>query len=137
MFLTEASVLHYLCDRGFAGYQAVTGGTYAVRNLSRRNRNFRISTGAGEFLVKQARQWNLTGRRTVEREAMFCRRAHTDPGFAPIRGLVPAPYSYDPDQSILIFEFLQGRTALFDSPRRFAAEAVQQIAEAMAGLHGE
>ena len=31
MFLTEASVLHYLARRGFAGFDSVTGGAYAVR----------------------------------------------------------------------------------------------------------
>src|SRR6516164_8424180 len=54
VFLTEANVLHYLVRRGFARYDAVTSGDYAVRNLTRRNRNFRVSAGAQEFLVKQA-----------------------------------------------------------------------------------
>src|SRR5438034_4183344 len=135
MFLTEANVLHYLVQRGFVCSDAVTSGAYAVRNLSRRNRNFRVTTGAGEFLVKQARQWNYGGRGTIEREAALCRHAHTDSSFEPLRRLVPATHSYDPDQSILIFEFLPGRAALSDSPHRFAPGQARAIGAAMADFH--
>jgi len=108
-----------------------------VRNLSRRNRNYRVSTGTTDFLVKQARQWNVAGRTTIEREAALCRRAHTDAGFEPLRRLVPPPYSYDPQHSILIFEFLKDRTAVFDSPHRFAPAVARQVAAAMGGFHRE
>jgi Ser/Thr protein kinase RdoA (MazF antagonist) len=137
MFLTEANVLHYLCGRGFAGYDAVTGESYAVRNLSRRNRNFRVSAGRAEFLVKQARQWNSAGRSTIEREAVLCRRAHTDSDFGPLRRLIPVPHSYDPEHSILIFEFLPDCGALFDSPHRFAPAVGRLLAATMAEFHCE
>src|SRR5258705_1566280 len=135
MFLTEASVLHYLARRGFADFDCVTGGAYAVRNLSRRNRNFRVSTGTREFLVKQARQWNLAGRSSIEREAALCRRAHTDAGFEAMRRLAPATYSYDPAQSILIFEFLPEHGSLFESPHRFSPAAARLSATTMATFH--
>jgi len=135
MFLTDATVLDYLHARGFVGLDAVTSGQYAVRNLSRRNRNFRVSTGTTELLVKQARQWTVSGRTTIEREAALCRRAHLENGFEPLRRLVPAPYSYDPGHSILIFEFLPGRSALFDSPHRFSPLAARRVAAAMSGFH--
>jgi len=108
VFLTEANVLQYLVRRGFARYDTVTDGSFAVRNLSRRNRNYRVCTGAREFLVKQAGEWHQSGRATIEREAALCRRAHTDAAFEPLRRLLPATHSYDPRNSILIFDFLAG-----------------------------
>jgi Ser/Thr protein kinase RdoA (MazF antagonist) len=135
MFLTEANVLHYLARRGFAGFDSVTGGAYAVRNLSRRNRNFRVSTGAREFLVKQARQWNFAGRSSIEREAALSRRAHTEAGFEALRHLAPVTYSYDPARSILIFEFLPEHGTLFESPHRFAPAAARLAGAAMMAFH--
>jgi Ser/Thr protein kinase RdoA (MazF antagonist) len=135
VFLTEANVLHYLVRRGFARYDAVARGDYGVRNLSRRNRNFRVSTGAQDFLVKQAGEWNHGGRATIEREAVLCRRAHTDAAFEPLRRLVPATHSYDPHGSILIFDFLHGSTPLADSAHHLAPESARAIAAAMADFH--
>jgi Ser/Thr protein kinase RdoA (MazF antagonist) len=132
VFLTEANVLHYLVRRGFARYDAVTSGDYAVRNLTRRNRNFRVSTGAREFLVKQAGEWNHAGRATIEREAALCRQAHTDARFAAVRRLAPATYSYDPNASILIFDCL---SASADASRGIAPELARTIAAAMAEFH--
>jgi Ser/Thr protein kinase RdoA (MazF antagonist) len=132
VFLTEANVLHYLVRRGFARHDVVTSGDYAVRNLSRRNRNFRVSAGAQEFLVKQAGEWNHVGRATIEREAALCRRAHTDTRFEPVRCLFPATYSYDPNSSILIFDCLPGSA---DASRGIAPELARTIAAAMAEFH--
>jgi hypothetical protein len=110
VLLTEANVLHYLVKRGFARYDTVTDGSFAVRNLSRRNRNFRVCTGSRDLLVKQAGEWNQGGRATIEREAALCRRAHTDAALESLRRLLPTNHSYDPRNSILIFDFLASTT---------------------------
>ncbi len=137
MFLTEANVLHYLTGRRFAGAEVVVRGEYEVRNLSRRNRNFRVTCGAREFLVKQAGQWDEPGRASVEREADLCRRAATDTRFAALRPLVPAVYSYDPGNSILIFEFLPDESALSDAPTCFLPQTTRMAGELMSGYHRE
>jgi tRNA A-37 threonylcarbamoyl transferase component Bud32 len=135
MILTEANVLPYLTARDFAGPEFVVRGEYTVSDLSRRNRNFRVSCGPHEFLVKQAGAWDHSGRASVEREADFCRRAVKEEGFAPLRPLVPSVYSYDPDNSILIFEFLPDETALADSPLCLAPETARRAGELMAAYH--
>jgi Ser/Thr protein kinase RdoA (MazF antagonist) len=137
MFLTEANVLHYLAGRGFTSFQPVVDGTFAVRNLSRRNRNFRVSCGGHEYLVKQARKWDVAGRSTLEREANFCRQARTDPRFAPLRRLTPESYSYDPANSIIIFEFLPDESPLSVAPNRLAPEVGLLVGAAMARFHGD
>uniref|UniRef100_Q01SN1 Aminoglycoside phosphotransferase n=1 Tax=Solibacter usitatus (strain Ellin6076) TaxID=234267 RepID=Q01SN1_SOLUE len=135
MFLTEANVLDYLTGRGFAGPEFVVRGEWTVRNLSRRNRNFRVTRGGREFLVKQAGTWDLPGRASIEREADLCRRAATDPCFGALRPLVPDVYSYDPDHSILIFEFLPDEASLSDVPERLDARTARLAGELMADYH--
>lgn len=135
MFLTEANVLDYMTGRGFAGPEFVVRGEWSVRNLSRRNSNFRVSRGGHEFLVKQAGTWDLPGRASVEREADLCRRAATDARFQPLRPLVPDVYSYDPVNSILIFEFLPDEASLADEPGRLNADVARLAGETMAVYH--
>ncbi len=135
MFLTEANVLDYMTGRGFAGPEFVMRGEWSVRNLSRRNSNFRVTRGGHEFLVKQAGTWDLPGRASVEREADLCRRAATDTRFRALRPLVPDVYSYDPDHSILIFEFLPDEASLSDKPERLNAETARLAGEIMSGYH--
>ena len=69
MFLTEANVLHYLLSKRFAAAEDVVSGNFLVRGLSRRNHNFRVTSGAREYLVKQVRKWDAEGRASLEREA--------------------------------------------------------------------
>src|SRR5260370_28779298 len=133
MFLPEANVIDFMTGRGFAGAGFVMRGEWGVRNLSRRNSNFRVTRGGHEFLVKQAGTWDLPGRASVEREADLCRRAATDTRFRALRPLVPDVYSYDPDHSILIFEFLPDEASLSDKPERLNAETARLAGETMAG----
>jgi aminoglycoside phosphotransferase (APT) family kinase protein len=135
MFLTEANVLHYLNGRRFGGPVSVVRGEYTVHNLSRRNSNFRVTCGAHEFLVKQAGRWDPAGRGSIEREAGLCRRAATDERFAALAPLIPAVYSYDPENSILVFEFLPDETALYDAPAEFAPRTARRAGEVMAAYH--
>lgn len=137
MFLTEANVLHYLEARKFAVLESVAGGTYAVRNLSRRNRNFRVTCGRREYLIKQAGKWDFSGRSTVEQEAAFYRQARTDPRFEPLRLITPESHSYDPENSILIFEFLPDDIPLADSPARLSQDTARLAGSIMARIHAE
>src|ERR1035438_7296493 len=106
MFLTEASVLHYLVGRNFARLDAVVDGQFTVRNLSYRNYNFGVSCGRREYLVKQPKKWTPAGRGSIDSEASFYWQVRTDPRFLPLRPLVPESYGYDPLPSILILKFL-------------------------------
>lgn len=135
MFLTEANVLHYLLARRFVAPENVVEGTYEVRNLSRRNRNYRVTCGAHEYLVKQTGKWDFSGRSTIEQEAALCRRGKTDPRYEPLRGLGPESYSYDPANSILIFEFFPDDVPLAGAPERLMTETGHLAGRVMAGFH--
>ena len=137
MFLTEASVLHYLVERNFAGLEAVVDGQFTVRNLSYRNYNFGVACGRREYLVKQPKKWTGSGRGSIDSEASFYWHVRTDPRFLPLRPLVPESYGYDPLDSVLILKFLPNQTALHHATDRFSPETARLAATAMAALHGE
>jgi len=134
MFLTRANVLHYLVDKQFAEIESVVSGTFVVRPLTRRNLNFRVTCGTREYLVKQAKSWDCESRKTVEAEAAFYR--HEEAGKR-LAHLVPQCHSYDPPNSILIFEYLAGYTDLNAAPDRFAPEVARLCGETMGTFHRE
>jgi len=135
MFLTEANILHYFLDHHYADLESVVSGAYQVRNLSRRNRNFRVTCGAHEYLVKQPKKWDAESRRTLEQEAAIYWHAKTDPGFQAVRNLVPESYAYDPPQSILILEYLAEQSNLRSMADRFAPEVARLAGAAMGAFH--
>src|ERR1035441_7860103 len=132
MFLTEANVLHYLVERQFVDLETVVSGAFAVRSLTRRNRNLHVRCGARLYLVKQAKDWDLGARTTVEREAAFYRQPETRKS-----PLLPHCYAYDPQNSALILEYLSGHTDLFDTLDRFSPELGWLCGKAMGTFHRE
>jgi Ser/Thr protein kinase RdoA (MazF antagonist) len=135
MFLTEANVLQYLLARRFTGTESVVNGTYEVRNLSRRNRNYRVTCGAREYLVKQTGKWDFSGRSTIEQEAALCRQARMDSRFEPLRRLGAESHSYDPANSILIFEFLHDDVPLATAAERLTPETGRLAGRVMGHFH--
>ena len=135
MFLTEANILHYLLHHHYADLESVVSGACQVRNLSRRNRNFRVTCGPHEYLVKQPKKWDAVSRRTLEQEAAIYWHAKTDPCFEPVRNLVPESHSYDPSQSILILEYLAEQSNLQSMADRFAPRVARLAGAAMGAFH--
>jgi aminoglycoside phosphotransferase (APT) family kinase protein len=135
MFLTEANVLQYLLERRFADLESVVDGAYRVRNLSRRNRNFRVTCGSREYLVKQPKKWNAQGRRTLDQEAAVYWQTKIDPCFQPLKVLVPDSYGYDPPQSILILEYLAEQSNLNRVRDRFAPKVARLAGATMGAFH--
>jgi tRNA A-37 threonylcarbamoyl transferase component Bud32 len=132
MFLTEANVLHYLVERQFGDPETAVTGEFAVRSLARRNRNFHVTWGIREYLVKQAKDWDSESRTSVEREAAVYRHQETSRSH-----LLPQCYSYDPLNSVLVIEFLSEHTELFRAPDRFAPELGRLCGETMGAFHRE
>lgn len=135
MFLTEANVLHYLLERRFADLESVVDGNFHVHNLSRRNRNFRVTCGTREYLIKQPKKWDWPGRRSVEREAAVYWQTKTDPSFQPLKALVPESYGYDPPNSILILEYLAQQSNVHRRRDRFAPDMARLAGAAMGAFH--
>jgi phosphotransferase family enzyme len=137
VFLTEANLLHYLLEKRFADLETIVHGAYAVRALTRRNRNFRVTCGARSYLVKQVRKWDADGQESLAREAAIYWLCKTDSRFAPLAALIPESYAWDPSHSILILEFLPEYTELYDLPDRFAPELARLAGGAMGSFHRE
>ena len=135
MFLTEANILYYLLNHRYADLESVVGGVYQVRNLSRRNRNFRVTCGPREYLIKQPKKWNTQSRRTLEQEAAIYWHAKTDPCFQAVRNLVPESYGYNPAESILILEYLAEQTNPLSIADRFAPQVARLTGAAMGAFH--
>jgi len=135
MFLTEANVLHYLVEHNFADLESVVDGQFAVRNLSHRNHNFRVTVGSREYLVKQPKKWTAAGRASVEIEAAFYWYVRTDRRFESLRGMVPESYGYDPLNSILILHFIPQQIAIQEAPDGFSPRVARRVAAAMGTLH--
>ncbi len=132
MFLTEANVLYYLLERQYGDADTAVSGGFSVLPLTRRNRNLHVTFGKREYLVKQAKGWHSSARGSVEREAAFYRQQVERWPY-----LLPRCYSYDPPNSILVFEFLSGHTDLYDAPDRFAPETGRLCGEVMGNFHRE
>jgi Ser/Thr protein kinase RdoA (MazF antagonist) len=135
MFLTRANVLHYLLEKRFAGPEDVVSGQFTVRTLSRRNQNFRVTSGAREYLVKQATKWDPEGRASLDREAKLYWETKTNPCFAPVAALAPQSYAWDPPDSVLILEYLPGHTELYDLPNRFEPVLARLAGQTMGAFH--
>ena len=132
LFLTEANVLYYLVERQFGDLEAAVTGAFSVRSLTRRNLNFHVTLGTREYLVKQAKGWDLGVRTSLEREAAFYRRQEAGKS-----ALLPQCYAHDPPNSVLVLEFLSGHTDLHDAPDRFTPELGRLCGEAMGAFHRE
>jgi Ser/Thr protein kinase RdoA (MazF antagonist) len=135
MFLTEANVLHYLLERRFADLPSVVNGAFHVRNLSRRNRNFRVTCGAREYFIKQPKKWDGSSRRSLDQEAAIYWQAKIDPGFQPLKALVPEAYGYDPDNSVLTLQYLPGQTNLHITADRFSPDLARLAGATMGAFH--
>ncbi len=135
MFLTEANVLHYLLGKRFACPEDIVDGRFTVRSMSRRNRNFRVTAGAREYLVKQVKTWDADGRASLEREASVYWHARTNPALAPVTALAPHCHSWDPSNTILILEYLPGHSELYDLPDKFSPRLAHLAGEAMSAFH--
>ncbi len=135
MFLTPANLFHYLLHKNFADPEDVVSGPFTVHTLSRRNHNFRVTSGAREYLVKQVRKWDPDGRASLEREASVYWQARTTPTLAPFAELAPQSYAWDPSNSILILEYLPAHTELYDLTDRFSPELARLAGRTMGKFH--
>jgi len=137
MFLAPANVLHYLVAHNFADLESVVNGQFAVRDLSHRNHSFHVTCGSREYLVKQPKKWDRSGRASFDCEAGFYGLVRTHAAFAGLRDLVPEAYGYDPPNSVLILEFLPSQTSLQDAADRFSPHVARLAARVMARVHRE
>ena len=77
-----------------------------------------MTWGTWEYLVKQPKDWDVSSRSSLEREAFFYRNAAQTS--KPWADFLPQCFAYDPLSSILVIEFLPGHKDLGRLPDRFS-----------------
>lgn len=107
MILTPQNLAHYLIERGLVTRESVVNGSIEIVEISRRNRNFKVTQRSGRgYFVKQVRQWDPEAIRTLQTEAECYRLAMHDAALEGIAGIVPHFRVYDARRSILVTELL-------------------------------
>jgi len=134
--LNQHDVVSYLLSQGLITRQCVVDGNVAVLDNSRRNRNYRIISADGCYLLKQAVGADRV--ETLDREAAIYQQLFFDSQKNGIASHVPKFGAYDREQHILILELVQDAETLREQEQRLgrvSAHSSKQIAGALGALH--
>jgi thiamine kinase-like enzyme len=133
--LTQHDVVPYLLSRDLITSQCVVDGNVAVLDNSRRNRNYRIISPDGCYLLKQAAGSDRI--ETLSREAAIYQRLFSG-GQNSIATHLARFCAYDSDQHILILELIQDAETLREQQQRLgrvSSHSAKKAADALASLH--
>jgi aminoglycoside phosphotransferase (APT) family kinase protein len=136
MVLTAASLSYYLLERGLVSSSSLVDGDFRVRDLSRRNRVFRVERGPHPgYIVKQVKDWKQG--ESLEREALFYSRMRTDLKDSPLRRFLPQCYSYDAENQVLVLELAAGQALERRDPASLSMEHAQALGDSLRSWHQE
>ena len=108
MFLTATNVFHYLRDVGQVSAGDVLDENFAVTEIGRRNRNFKILRRDGDSLfVKQVPIVHPETAISFRREAACAQIAAEGASDAALASVLPRLRRYDPQAQVLIYEALE------------------------------
>jgi hypothetical protein len=133
--LEQADVVGYLIERGLLEPVSIVDGGVVVRDVSSRNRNFRVECGDGPgYLLKQG--LGTDGAVTVAHEA----EVYEDLGVKAPRfaSHLPRYFGYDPDRGVLTLALIANREnlrAYHARAGKFPAALGGQLGCALARLH--
>lgn len=132
--LDEREVLELLMARGLLAPRDVVDGALAIRDVSRRNRNFRVTTVDGpSYVVKQG--FGAEGRATVTHEAaVYAALGNLD---SPVARHMPTCHAWEPDRALLVLELLPRARSLAEhqSRGRFSGSVAASLGRALGALH--
>lgn len=137
--LTTPDVIPYLRGRGVLDAGSVVDGGVRVFDASRRNRNFRVvRRDGGSLFLKQGT--TREGMNTTSREAAVYALLEGGPsaGGRPRFPFAPRVIDYDPDETVLVLELVDGGTDLRDHHARRPVPSGRDatvLGEALAALH--
>jgi Ser/Thr protein kinase RdoA (MazF antagonist) len=133
--LEQEDVARYLLDAGLMGPEAVLDGDLVIRDVSSRNRNFRVETRNGPcYLLKQG----VTAETVAgvgHEAAIYQQLMQVDSG---LTQYVPRFYAYDPAPGVLVLELVRGAEDLRTAQLRtgtFSAGPGAQLGSALGALH--
>ena len=138
--LEGSRVLDFLLKRGWLDRSVAVDGDVQVVAGDGRHRHFRVERPSGEsgLFVKQVKSRDPLTVACLEREAACCRLAATEPGFAALRGHVPALKGYDPYHHVLCVELFQGAptfTAFHGASGSLPADLAAQVGTVLGDWH--
>jgi thiamine kinase-like enzyme len=134
--LTQHEVVPYLLSRDLITSRCVVDGNVAALDNSRRNRNYRIISPDGCYLLKQAVGSDRI--ETLSREAAIYQQLFSGSQKNGIASHLPRFCAYDSDQHILILELIQDAETLREQQHRLgrvSSHSAKQAADALASLH--
>jgi len=115
MDLDANNVVSYLRQRGLLFPEPAASAAVAVKDVSRRNRNLRVSVGATGFMVKQVRTASNEDVMMLRREATCYRMAQSD---AQLARLMPSLLVYDARSNILVTKLAGDAESISDWYKR-------------------
>jgi hypothetical protein len=130
----------YLLDKKLIGPDAILDGELTVKSAARRNRNLRVETAAGGYLIKQPDNSVEGGDRTLRAEVGFYVFCQQEAAAAAMAEVLPRLVFFDPDRLLFALELLPAATSLWqrllaggrDSIPR---EAGRQVGRALGVIH--
>jgi len=135
--LSQHELVPYLLSRDLIAPQSVVDGNVAVLDSSRRNRNYKIISPDGCYLVKHA--VGSSRIQTLSREAAIYQQIFSGNHMDGIAEYLPKFCAYDSERHILVLELIQNAENLREQHqrlRRASSQAAKYAAVTMAALHG-
>ena len=135
--LAQSEVAPYLLQRQFISALSIVQGDLTVVDVSRRNRNFKVISEQGPcYLLKQG--VGAEGIATIAHEAAIYQWLQSIPESKELRGYLPHYYGYDPQEHLLILEFLRGAQDCREYHTRrghFSTTLATNLGKALSSLH--
>src|SRR3954470_5272064 len=97
MFVDPGNVAYFLAERRLLTFESVVDGDFMVVDQTSRNRNLKIIRRKSPgFFIKQVGARSPEFTQSMGREAACYRLAGQQPGFEPLRALMPEFHYFDP-----------------------------------------
>ncbi|HEX9982707.1 MAG TPA: phosphotransferase [Thermoanaerobaculia bacterium] len=112
--LNVDNAAEYLIERGLMSVDSILSGDLIISSAARRNRNLRIKRKDDpSYLIKQPDDPASGARQTLRAEAQFYSFCFEDAEAEPVREFLPALRYFDPERSLVVFDFLDGAVPLW------------------------
>ncbi|MQA28218.1 MAG: phosphotransferase [Luteitalea sp.] len=135
---TARDIVNHLVARGLVSPAAVVRGDIALTDVSRRNRNIKVTVRqGGSYFLKQA--VDPSSEVSVAREAEFYRVMSSRPAGAPLQEYLPKYCGYDSEAHLLVLELQPASRDLWAHGGRFGRTSMclsRKLGRALADLHG-
>ena len=139
MFLTAYNLPHYLISTGIVTADSVVDGDFALAEVGRRNRNFKIlrRKHPGIFF-KQIKSVEDQAIATLRREAAFYKAVRSNPRYAGIRELVPQFVSYDERRHALAVDLINDAESIAERHLKegtYREDIARDLGRALGNIH--